>query len=390
MHINTLIPLLLTFVFLFGLEPHETAVLIVATGMSEIFFNFIPSIFLGAPEADTALSVLPGHRLLIEGRGYEAIKLTVIGGMGAVISSLLVVFMLASWFQFIYEISRPYVHFAIIAVVCFMILSEKKLRKIFASILILALSGMLGILVLNSTILPQQQTLLPVLGGLFGLSILIISVSERSSIPQQSNDTNVKISTKEILRAIILGSMAGIVVGFLPAIGISEAATIVQYVGGTGEARSFLVTLSGINVGNEIFSLISLYLVGNPRSGASVAIQNVMSKLTLYDVLLLVGVICFVSGITATLTLHLGKKLPRLLAKINYKQLTLSVIIFLVAMIFVMTGFLGLLVLMTSTAIGILCSFLEIRRSHCMGCLLIPTILFFAGLNPLILTILKI
>ena len=389
MHINTLIPLLLSFVFLFGLQPQEIAVLIVATGISEIFFNFIPSIFLGAPEADTALSVLPGHRLLIEGRGYEAIKLTVIGGIGALIASLLVIFVFASGFQFVYELSRPYIHFAIIAVVCFMILSEKKLRKILASILILGLSGLLGIFVLESSLLPQQQTLLPVLSGLFGLSILIISISERSSIPEQTNSTDVKISTKEILRAIILGSVAGIVVGFLPAIGISEAATIVQYAGGTGEARSFLVTISGINVGNEVFSLMSLYLVGNPRSGASVAIQSVMNELTFYDVILLVGVICLAAGAAAVLTLWLGKKLPRLLARINYKKLTLSVIIFLVAMVFAMTGFLGLLVLVTSTSIGILCNYLEIRRSHCMGCLLIPTILFFSGLNPLIISILN-
>jgi putative membrane protein len=270
-----------------------------------------------------------------------------------------------------------------------MIISEKKLRKILASILILGLSGLLGIFVLESSLLPQQQTLLPVLSGLFGLSILIVSISERSSIPEQTNSTDVKISTKEILRAIILGSVAGIVVGFLPAIGISEAATIVQYAGGTGEARSFLVTISGINVGNEVFSLMSLYLVGNPRSGASVAIQSVMNELTFYDVILLVGVICLAAGAAAVLTLWLGKKLPRLLARINYKKLTLSVIIFLVAMVFAMTGFLGLLVLVTSTSIGILCNYLEIRRSHCMGCLLIPTILFFSGLNPLIISILN-
>jgi len=38
-----------------------------------------PSIFLGAPEADTALAVLPGHALLMEGRGEEAVRLSAIG-----------------------------------------------------------------------------------------------------------------------------------------------------------------------------------------------------------------------------------------------------------------------------------------------------------------------
>ena len=165
---------------------------------------------------------------------------------------------------------------------------------------------------------------------------------------------------------------------------------MVQYIGGMGESRSFLVTLSGINVSNEAFSLISLFLVNNPRSGASVAIQRILTELTFYDVLLLVGVICFVSGIAAFLTMFLGKRIPKFLAKLNYKYLSLSVIAFVLIMIFLLTGVYGLLIAFTSSSIGLLCAFLDIRRSHCMGCLLIPSILFFSGLNGVVLSILGI
>jgi putative membrane protein len=389
MHVNTLIAVLLPFASLFS-SPYCFVVFIVAVGVSEIFINFIPSIFLGAPEADTAMSVLPGHRLLMEGCGYEALKLIVVGGLGALFFSILLVALFAGVFSSLYEISRPYMHFVISAAVCLMILSEKKLKKIAAAALIIFMTGFLGILVLNSPLLPKQHVLFPVFSGMFGVSTLFISIAQKAKIPEQGNDSVLKISNKEIAKSIALGSLAGIVVGLLPAIGISEAAAVVQYVGGSPEARSFLVTLSGINIGNELFSLISLYLVGNPRSGTSVAIQQIMTELTFFDVVYLTGVIFLSAGVGALLTLYLGKKIPNILAKLNYRNLCLSVIIFINAMIFIFTGFMGLLVSFTSTAIGLLCAYLEVRRSHCMGILLINTILFFSGLNPFIISILRI
>jgi putative membrane protein len=40
-------------------------------------------------------------------------------------------------------------------------------------------------------------------------------------------------------------------------------------------------------------------------------------------------------------------------------------------------GILGLIVLATSTFIGMLAPLINVKRSHAMGCLLLPVILFF-------------
>ena len=389
MHINNVIPLILSFSMLFT-SPYQLVVFMISVAITDIFIGYIPSIFLGAPEANTSLSVLPGHRLLLEGRGYEAIKLTIVGGIGSLLISLIIIAFLSKTFSYLYEISRPYVHYLIIGVVIFMLVSEKKLRNILFATLMILLSGIFGVIVLGSTIVKSQNVLFPVLSGMFGLSTIIISMNERSKIPEQKKDSDLKITKWQLIKSCLLGSVAGIIVGFLPAIGVSQAATMVQYIGGMGESRSFLVTLSGINLSNEAFSLISLFLVNNPRSGTSVAIQRILTELTFYDVLLLVGVICFVAGIAACLTMFLGKKIPKFLAKLNYKYLSLSVIIFVLIMIFILTGVYGLLIAFTSTSIGLFCAFLDIRRSHCMGVLLIPSILFFSGLNGVVLSFLGI
>ena len=389
MHINNILPLILSLSFLFT-SPYSLVVFIISIAVTQIFIGYICSIFLGAPDGDTALSVLPGHRMLLDGRGYEAIKLTVIGGIGSLIFSIIFISIFGGMFGWLYETSRPYIHFVITGVVILMVVLEKKLKRILSALLIIFLSGFFGIVVLNSSIVPQDRVLFPVLTGLFGISTIIVSISEKSKIPAQEDDTTLKISGKSIFKSIILGTFAGVVVGLLPAIGVSQAATMVQYIGATGEARSFLVTLSGINVGNEVFSLVSLFIVGNPRSGASVAIQKIMTELTFFDVVYIVGVICFVSGIAAILTLFLGKRVPKVLAKLNYKYLSLGIIAFVTSLVFLLTGFMGLLVLFTSVSIGLLCAYLEIKRSHCMGVLLLPSILFFAGINPLVILMLGI
>lgn len=387
-HINNILPLILTLSIAF--PPHYLAVFIVSLSITQIFVSYISSVFLGAPNEDTSLSVLPGHRLLLEGRGYEAIKLTVFGSVCSILVSLGTIAILANHFTYLYEISRPYIQYPIVLVVLFMLFSEKKPKKILSATLIVLLSGLLGIIVLGSSILPAQNSMFPLLSGFFGLSTLIICIKEKSRIPKQQEDSKMNVSKRELLKSVLLGSFAGILVGFLPAIGVSQAATMVQYLGGMGEARNFLVTLSSINAANEVFSLSSLYLVGNPRSGSSVAIGRILPELNFYDVLLLTSSICLAGGLASLVTLYLSKKIPRFLVKVNYTYLSLAVIVFMFVMIFVLTGVYGILVAFTSASIGILCATLGVRRSNCMATLLLPSILFFSGINPIVLSFLKL
>jgi len=389
MHINTLLPLMTFLGNSLKLSSYELCVLLVSTAVTEIFVNFISSIFIGAPEEGTSLSVLPGHRLLLEGRGYEAIKLTVIGGIFGLILTLSLIFSISQAFKVLYKVSRPFIHLVIIFFVIFMLASERNVRKILAAALIFFLSGLLGLICLYSSI-NQQNILFPILTGFFGLPTLLISVSECVRIPPQDYKGEIKISKKEIIKSVFLGSISGLIVGFLPAIGISEAATFVSLLSGLKDARNFLITISGINIGNEVFSLMSLFLVGNPRSGVSVAIQRILGRISLAETFLLIGAICFSSGIAALLTLFLGKKIPKYLERINYKLLCSLTIIFIILAIFLLTGPLGLLIAFTSTSIGLFCNYLKVKRSHCMGCLILPSILFFSGLVQEAIIFLKI
>ena len=69
--------------------PIILVIFIVAMSVIHTFTNTIPAIYLGAPEEGTSLSVLPGHRMLIDGKGYEAVTLTIIGSLLGLVAIIL-------------------------------------------------------------------------------------------------------------------------------------------------------------------------------------------------------------------------------------------------------------------------------------------------------------
>ena len=88
-HINLVAAILLSLIpsslFLQSIPVLALAIFIASMSITHTFIDFIPSIFLGAPDEDTFLSILPGHQLLQEGKGYEAAILTLYGSLTALI-----------------------------------------------------------------------------------------------------------------------------------------------------------------------------------------------------------------------------------------------------------------------------------------------------------------
>ena len=70
-HVNLVGAFLVTLsaTILSSVNSLSLVVFIVAMAITHTFLDFIPSIFLGCPDTDTELSVLPGHELLKKGQG---------------------------------------------------------------------------------------------------------------------------------------------------------------------------------------------------------------------------------------------------------------------------------------------------------------------------------
>ena len=67
------------------LVPVALAGAMFAALITHTFVDAIPSTFLGIPDADTSLAVLPAHALCLEGNGEEAVRIAALGSACAML-----------------------------------------------------------------------------------------------------------------------------------------------------------------------------------------------------------------------------------------------------------------------------------------------------------------
>ncbi|RLE48229.1 MAG: hypothetical protein DRJ31_07615, partial [Candidatus Methanomethylicota archaeon] len=365
----TLLPLFSTF------STPALVALIISTAVSNVFFNYIPSLFFSVPDANTVMNVLPGHRMVLSGYGLNALFISIVCALLTLIISIVLLPLFLVLIPIIHSFVYPYIHWLLIVVVALMIVKERKVKGKIAALVLYITSGIWGIVTLNSIVISSDDVLFPALTGLFGLPGLIASIETTTRIPYQVHVKDVKIP--QLPRVVISGLLAGLLVGILPGAGEAQAGMVISEVVRLKES-GFLGALAGINMSNLLFSVVSLYSFGKIRSGAAVALDRILLKFETEELLFSCGVFLFSAGVSAIGAWIIGKKFLRLLQRINYRKVSIIILVFTVLLVFVLTGLVGLFVLVISTFLGLLPLVLKVKRTCNMGYLILPTTLYFS------------
>lgn len=358
------------------LDPLYIVVFIASMAITHTFIDFIPSVFLGCPDTDTELSVLPGHELLKKGHGYQAVVLSAYGSLAAVLILLLIALPSALVISRAYGFIRAAIPYLLITASMALIFLEQRRTK---ALFVFLLSGFLGWSVLNIPPSQLKQPLLPLLTGLFGSSMLILSIKNKIRVPKQKI---VKPKTK-LLRPLVGAAIASPACSFLPGLGSGQAAIIGNSLtkcmefGRKNDQKSFLVLLGATNTIVMGFSFISLFAISRTRTGAAAAIKEI-AGIPSAKILILILSIVLISGIISYfLTTSLAEFFSTRLEKASYTGLSLSALAVLILVVFLVSGIFGVLVLAISTLTGIYSISLRVRRTNMMGCLMIPTIMLY-------------
>jgi len=363
-------PILLNFT-----HPITLAVFIIAMAITHTFLDFIPSIFLGVPEADTALSILPGHRMLLEGKAFEAVKLTTIGSLLSVIFSILFIPLLIIIVPFLYNAIGKYIGWILLFVVLFMVLKERSWNKKFWAGFVVLTSGILGYIVLNTPII--KEPLFPLLSGLFGISMLINSIFEKSVLPKQRITEEIEINKKDLTKSISAGIFSGGLTSFFPGLGAAQASIIGSLLVGNLGICCFLILLGAINTVNMLLSLVTLYTLNKARNGAVLAILKIIESINLSELMIILIGTIIAAGIATHLAMNIVRVFSKIIEKVNYQILCIVIIVLIVTLVFIFSGSIGLFVLFISTMLGLIPIYIGIGKNHSMGCLLIPVIIYF-------------
>jgi putative membrane protein len=379
--------------------------LIVSISLVHSFHQNLPSTFVGAPNEDTALSVLPAHHLLLRGEGYKAVTLATLGCTGAILVCLCLFVPL----RFIlgpplglYSLVRGIMVWILIAVVILMTLTHKTritelglegkasmaAGMLFAAFVLLV-SGVFGLLIftmpVDSPLGLAAPVLFPALAGLFGMPTLLSSLVTKPAIPEQKIEPLVlnQIEKKASVVSVFTGSFAGIFVSLIPGLTTATGTVLAMTVRQRSSTEQTIVTLAAVNTAASFFVIVVLFILLKARSGVTIAINTLLPAVAWADLpmpstlayllmfLVLSGCISYFS------TMYIARLFAEKFSRIPYTPLVASTILFITVLVVLFTGILGLVVLLAGTSIGFLPICWSVRRSQCMGVLLIPIILYF-------------
>jgi putative membrane protein len=353
-------------------------ILIASMSVTHSFVDFIPSVLLGAPDNDTFLAMLPGHRLLLQGKGFVAVRLTIIGGLFTGLASIAVAPIFVLFIEKNTAFLTAIVPFVLTIILAAMVFGERGKQKKLLSLAAIVLSGFLGILALKSN-LPLQQPLFCLATGFFGASTLLDSIMKKTRLAKQLKK-GIFVEKGRVAKNALLALFGGCLVSLMPGIGASQAAFIVRKTVGRIKTTDYLILLGGVNTATMILSFFVLFAWGKTRTGAAVAISQ-LADFGLRE-LLLVAAACLVGiGFASIATDLLARPAVRILQALDYRKINIAVLGLITVLVFAFSSFLGLAFYAIAASVGIFSLNNGIKRSNSMAFLMIPTIMHYLALT---------
>lgn len=357
---------------------------VVSAAVVHSFVDFVPSVFIGAPDPDDVLSLLPGHRLLREGRGMLAVRSAAFGSLvGASISVILAIplqyVMLSGLSGILEHVTVP----VLVIVISATVLHEKGMARKSWALALVMVSGALGCISMTSDLDWSGPTglgsvLFPLLTGLFGIPPILLSAGS-GEIPEQKDDpggNDLLPGTK--------GVLAGGVAGWFPGVTATVCATMAAIVSKEDKPERFISMVSSVGTASVVFTLITLSVTGNGRSGTMLVVRDLMggdlTGLCTPSFAVLLLSVAAASLLGYIITIRAGLALSNMISGADASRMNRAVLAVICSLVAVMTGINGLALLAVATAAGMLPSVSGVSRISLGGCLMVPVLMMRIGL----------
>jgi putative membrane protein len=353
-------------------EPLYVGAAMLAAGVTHTFLDIVPALALGVPDPAMAPTALPGHQLVLEGRGHEALRLSALGSALAVGFAVPLAVPITLGMEQLYPTIAANLSVVLGIVALLLVVTEQTLLARLGGALSLCLSGALGVFTLDipvDGVLPAGDMLVPLFAGLFGAPILIEALGGEGVPPQA--DTRVTASRRFVFGIGLAGTLCGALVGYLPGISAAIAAGAAMVVVPHRGPRAFVVATSGVSTANSVFALFALVALGSPRTGVLVAVENTGVP---HNLPILLGSVAIAAAVAFVLVLVVGDRYLELVGSVDNVRLSVGVLGFLCVLVAAFTGVVGLAVFGVATAVGLIPARFGSRRMTLMGVLLIPLV----------------
>ncbi len=371
------------------------------TGWS--ILNTIPSVLLGAPDESAIFTVLPGQRYLMTGRGYEG---TMMIGAGSLIGIFMLVFLIGpvapKYLPVVRYVLNPHMHWILWVIITFILMTEwpkggncgpAGWRKFFdawstlgAGLLTFFLSGLLGFLLLYRPAVSIDnafQNIMPAFVGLFAIPWCLLNAVSGAKVPEQYVCDTLNINGDLLLRSGIAGGIGGGFAAFFPVVTGGIGGLLAGHATAQRDERVFMMSQGTSKViyyagALMLFFVPGLYLT---RGGGAWIIKGLYTPHTRGDYYLALGSIALSGAVSFLLLSPLAKWTLKLIKKVDYRLISVFALGIISALVFSITGWIGLFIMTVSTGIGLIPVLFGSRRLNCLGVLLLPIACNMSGIG---------
>ncbi len=370
-----------------------------------VFFSTLPGLFLAVPDESLAFSVLPAQQMIRRGAGYTAAMLTAVGVLGGIVVLVLMAPVLPVIVRRLHVLVAPHLHWIVALIVVYMLMSEwpfsngqgtnmQRFRaawgQLLAGSLTFSLAGTVGIVLMYRSpveITVAYQNLLPAFVGFFAVPAVIQAFVIGGVVPPQKTPMALAVSHKLVGQGVFAGALGGLFAAFFPLVTAGIGGFLAGHATAQRDARVFVISQGTSRVLYYVGAVVLFFLpgVGLTRGGLAAMLATLERPGTWQTYWLAVGAI----AVTAAVLFLVFERVAYVTAKISprlpQRPINGLTLIILLTIVFITTGWAGLLIMAVCTCIGSLPLLWKTRRMHCLGVILIPVLINMLGWDDVIL-----
>ncbi len=365
--------------------------------------NTLPSVLLAAPDESAMFAVLPGQKFLMQGRGYEAVIMTTIGGMVGLMALLFIVAPAAPrLLPLTQKVFRGHTHWILWTVIAFMLMSEwpkggrlgrsgwtrflDSWTTTGAGLITFGLSGLLGfVLIFRTPIAPDVafQNLMPAFVGLFAVPWLLLNICTSVDVPPQSMKVGTNLKMDDVLRGGFAGTLGGGFAAYFPVVTGGVGGLLAGHATALRNDRVFLVSQGASKFVYYVGGLMLFFVPGVSirRGGGAALMRSIMTPQTNYEYYLMLGAMAIAGVLTLLLVGPLTRGMLWLIGRVGYRRISTVALLLIVGLVVGITGLTGLAVMVVGTGIGLMPVLYGSRRMNCLGVIMLPMACNMSGVG---------
>lgn len=377
------------------------AVGVVAAAFAHLFAQCLPTTYLGVPDPDVALGLLPAHRLVMAGRGRDAIHAAAHATLGAVLACVALALpykwlvaepgRFAAWMKG----ATPWLLLALLA---WLVVAERRkgVRAVAWALALVVLSGVLALVAgrlvaspwLGSADAGAAVGVGPVLAGLFGCAGLVVALRRGACLPPQRPPASRR--APRLRGSLARAVPAALATSVVPGLASGVAAAFVAVPGRRrrnpdgaprpNSSRPMLAAIAALNASHTTLALVLLWVTGATRTGLAVAVARLQPPTPWTpghvprDLAAVLAAAVAGAALGYVLLLAADGPAARLAHRLPARTTSAAALALVVGLEGAVSGPLGLAVLAVATLVGLLPHATGVRRVHLAGALAVPVI----------------